>query len=98
MPRAPRTHHSAAPVLTTASDSRAALGLDAHDVPREIAQQVAARDPRRQREPLLVGRVLDAAFDLEPMPIEVGQTNAIADQSSGPLHARRAAKVARIVA
>ena len=47
---------------------------------------------------MVLDRVLDAALDLEPVPIEVGQTNAIADQSSGPCNARRAPKVGGIVA
>ena len=81
---APRTAPVAAAGLLDGERLAPALRFDAHDVPREIAQQVAAWDPRRQREPLLVGRVLDAAFDLEPVPIEVGQANAIADQSWVP--------------
>jgi hypothetical protein len=55
-----------------------------HDVTREVSQQVAARDPGRQEKPLLVRRALDAAFDLEPVPIEIGQANAVADQSEVP--------------
>jgi hypothetical protein len=74
------------------------LGLGANDVAREVAQQVAAGDPRRQREPLLVSRIFDAAFDLEPVPGEVGEANAIADQSVEPLLERRLPKVAGIVA
>jgi hypothetical protein len=41
-------------------------------VTREISQQIAARNPPRQRESLLIRRPLDPAFDLEPMPIEIG--------------------------
>jgi hypothetical protein len=37
---------------------------------------------------LLGGRVVDAAFDLEPVPIQIGQTNAVANQSGVPLHER----------
>src|SRR6185295_8312199 len=33
-----------------------------------------------QREPLLRGRLVDATFDFEVVPIEVGEANAIADQ------------------
>jgi hypothetical protein len=50
-------------------------------VAREVAQQVAAGYPRRQREALLGGRLIDAAFDLEVMPLEIGQANAITDQN-----------------
>jgi hypothetical protein len=67
-------------------------------VTREVAQQIAAGDPRRQREPLLVGRILDTALDLEPVPGEVGEANAIADQSWKPLLERLLPKVAGIVA
>ena len=81
---APRTDHVAAAVFSTASDSRPLFASTLHDVAREVAQQVAAWDPCGQREPLLFGRVLDAAFDLEPMPIEIGEANAIADQSRVP--------------
>jgi hypothetical protein len=59
------------------------LRFDVHDVACKIPEQVATGDPRRQRKPLLVGRTLDAAFDLEPVPIEVGEANAITDQ--GPM-------------
>jgi hypothetical protein len=34
---------------------------------------------------LLGGRVIDAAFDLEPVSIQIGQTEAIADQSRDSL-------------
>jgi hypothetical protein len=37
---------------------------------------------------LLGSDVLDAALDLEPVPIEIGQTNAITDQG-GALRERR---------
>jgi hypothetical protein len=30
---------------------------------------------------LLGGRLIDAAFDLEVMPLEIGQANAITDQN-----------------
>jgi hypothetical protein len=33
---------------------------------------------------LLGGRLFDPAFDFEVVPLEVGDTNAIADQSFGP--------------
>jgi hypothetical protein len=41
-------------------------------VAREIAQQVAAGDPGRQRETLFEGGLLYAAFDLEMMAVEIG--------------------------
>ena len=62
----------------------AALRLRAHDVPGEVAQQIAAGNPGRHGEALLRSRVLDAAFDLEPVPIQVDDANAIADQSASP--------------
>jgi hypothetical protein len=34
---------------------------------------------------LLRGRVIEAAFDLEPVPIQIGQVKAIADQSRDSL-------------
>jgi hypothetical protein len=52
-----------------------------HDVTREVPQQIASGNPSRQRKTLLVGRPIDAARDLEPVPIEIGKTNAITDQS-----------------
>jgi hypothetical protein len=67
----------------------AALRFRAHDMPSEVAQQIATGDPRRQGEPLLGSRVVDAAFDLEPVPIQIGQTNAVANQSASPLHEQR---------
>jgi hypothetical protein len=47
---------------------------------------------------LFVGGALDAAFDLEPMPIEVGEANAITDQSGRPCNELRLAKNGGIVA
>ena len=35
-------------------------------------------------DPDVRSRALDAAFDLEPVPIQIGETNAIADQSRNP--------------
>jgi hypothetical protein len=46
---------------------------------------------------LLGSRVLDAAFDLEPVPIQVDDANAIADQSASPCMCG-AAEVGGIVA
>jgi hypothetical protein len=57
-------------------------GFQAHDVPREISQQVAAWDPCRQREVLISGGVFDATFDLEMVTIKIGQTDSILDQCS----------------
>jgi hypothetical protein len=50
-------------------------------VTREVAQQVAAGNPCWQRQPLLFGRFLDSALDFEPVPIKIGEANAVADQS-----------------
>jgi hypothetical protein len=57
-------------------------------VARKIAQQVAAGNPRRQRESLFLGRRLDAALDLEPVPLQVGEANAITDQTRSLLEQR----------
>jgi len=46
---------------------------------------------------LLGGRLLDPAFDLVVVPIEIGEANAIADQSEVPKR-RGAAERRRIVA
>jgi hypothetical protein len=46
---------------------------------------------------LLGSRALDAAFDLEPVPIQIDETNAIANQSRSP-RASGAAEVGGIVA
>src|SRR5204862_532723 len=58
--------------------------LDPDDEARELAQQITARDPRREREALLGGGVVDSAFDLEQVPVEIGEANAIADQGRSP--------------
>jgi hypothetical protein len=47
---------------------------------------------------LLFGRGVDAALDLEPMPIEVSETNAIANQSEIPWLLKPLPKNAGIVA
>src|SRR5690606_19700896 len=61
------------------------LPFDRYDVPRELAQQIAARHPRRQRHALLRGRILDAAIDLEAMTVQVGQADAILEQIRSPV-------------
>ena len=78
---APRTAHVAELIFSTGQRLAAAPSLDVHDVACEIAQQIAAGNPRRQREPLRRRRLVDAALDFEVVPIEVGETNAVADQS-----------------
>ena len=70
--------------LLDAAAPAAAASFDVHDVARELAQQIAARDPRRQARTAARGWVVDAALDLEVVPIEIGETNAIADQSGSP--------------
>jgi len=51
-----------------------------HDVAREVPQQVAPGDPGWQREALLGRRVVDAALDLEVMPVKIGEPNAVTNQ------------------
>ena len=78
--------------LLDRQSSSAAHGADRHDLAREVAEKVAARDPRRQRQALLRGGTVDSTFDLEMMAVEVRQTDAIPDQGES------SALVARIVA
>src|SRR4029077_4473378 len=58
--------------------------LDPDHEARELPQQVAAGDPGRKREALLGGGVVDSAFDLEQMSVEIGEADAIPDQGDSP--------------
>jgi hypothetical protein len=64
-------------------------------VPREVAQQVAAGDPSRQRETLFGGGIVDRAIDFEEMPVEVGESDTIANQGRAPYQASSARIVAQ---
>jgi hypothetical protein len=75
---------------------RAALRADRHDVPREVAQQITAGYPSRQREALLGGRAIDAALDLELVAVKIGESDAVANQ--GEFLRARAPSTPRIVA
>jgi hypothetical protein len=56
------------------------LGADPHDVAGKLADHVTARDPRRQRKHLAVGRrLVDGDADLEQVAGQVLRDNGIAD-------------------
>jgi hypothetical protein len=57
-----------------------AARLEPDDLPRKIAQQVATWDPGGQRNALFGGGVIDAAFDLEVVAVEIGKANAVSNQ------------------
>jgi hypothetical protein len=59
-----------------------AVRADCDDMARKLPQQIAARDPRRQRELFAIPRVGQTAFDLEVVLMNVGRANAICDQGS----------------
>jgi hypothetical protein len=56
--------------------------LDGDDMPRKLPQQIAAGNPRRQRERLLCCGIIDPAFDDKMMPIGVGQLYGVINQNA----------------
>ncbi len=66
--------------LLDADLAAAARRADRDDVARELAQQIAARYPRRQPYLLVPSGVVHAQLDGEMMPIEVGAAHAVANQ------------------
>src|SRR5690606_29017634 len=59
----------------------AALAADRDDMPRELAQQIAARNPRRHPHAFGRRRIVDPQLDLEQMAARIEQPNAIVNQS-----------------
>ena len=64
-----------------------ALGADADEMSRELADQVAARDPHREAETLPFRRgLLDRASDFEQVRVRIARGDAIAGRGKGGRH------------
>jgi hypothetical protein len=61
-----------------------ALGAESDDMARELAQQIAAGNPRRQRKILDRLGVRDPTLHLEVMPRDIRHLQAIANQKGLP--------------